>query len=308
MKTFRTGIICVFVLPGLAQSEELPLYVNQDGELSFTGDMLSEAQIADLLGGQDVVDAFGQPVMIVKDAKSGATSASYISPEIYELAQTPMGDGVIENKHDGLIFEEHEGTDLREDLEFSEDEGTDVRHDLDVSEDEGADAGDDLTFIQAEALVVSKGFEGPADFYAQAGLKAHVPQDGTWVIHIDSSNAVGCPPGIAEVAASQVVHSGVTQIRFSAPHWRPADINSDYARFVWTPVGRNGYFAEPFSTGVDAAGSGLALSVTMALSASSDMQINIWSRVLLKLAPAMAAIAGGSETCTATITGRYVRS
>lgn len=291
MKTFRVCMIGALALPGVVCAEELPLYVKQGNELSFTGDMLSEAQVADLLGGQDVVVAFGQPVMIVKDAQSGATSASYISPEEYDFVIG--GDGEVENQHDDLAFDESEGSDLRDDLTFSESEGTDTRNDLEFSE--------------AEALVVSKGFDGPADFYA-SGSTVHSPQDGTWAIHIDNSQAIGCPPGIAEMATSQVVHSGVTQIHFSAPNWRPADINSDYARFVWTPIGQNGYFAEPFSTGVEAAGSGMSLSVTTALSATSDTQINIWSRVLLKLAPAMAAIAGGSETCTATITGRYVKS
>lgn len=305
MMKLRTYLTCALVLPGGVCADELPLYVNQGNELSFTGDMLSAVQVADLLGGQEVVDTFGSPVMIVKDAQSGATSVSYISPEEYDFVIG--GDGEVENQHDDLAFDENEGSDLRDDLTFSQDEGTDTREDLQFSEGEGTDTRNDLDFSEAEALVVSKGFDGPADFYTSGGT-AHSPQDGTWAIHIDSSEAIGCRPGIAEVAASQVVHSGATQIHFSAPHWRPADINSDYARFVWTPIGQNGYFAEPFSTGVEAAGSGMSLSVTTALSATSDTQINIWSRVLLKLAPAMAAIAGGSETCTATITGRYVKS
>ncbi|WP_297340218.1 hypothetical protein [Pseudophaeobacter sp.] len=88
----------------------------------------------------------------------------------------------------------------------------------------------------------------------------------------------------------------------------PADLNPDYGQYSWTPVGTNGFQSEPYNAGSQADGSGVSLVVTMALNAKSKQQIDVWGQVQMDLAPALAAIAGGSTTCLATVEGSYTKN
>ncbi|MES0884349.1 hypothetical protein [Roseibium sp. SCP14] len=129
-------------------------------------------------------------------------------------------------------------------------------------------------------------------------------QDGRWISKVHDMRVTGCPSGIAEAASAHSLASFDRQVTFSAP-WHPSDFGQNLAQFSWRAVGANGYFSEIFDLGGDAAGSGMDLSVTVALNPVSPQQINVWTRVHLVLSPMLAKIAGGSESCTAIARGRY---
>lgn len=282
-------IALLAALPLSVTAQELPLYIDHGGELSFTGTMLEDAALNDMFGGRGIVDIFGVPEIIVKDAQTGAPSPVYASPEEYEMIFG--ADGVVKDRHDDLKFAADEGSDLREDLEFSEDEGSDTR--------------EDLSFTADEALTSGVGFDGPKGFFS-GGSTLIQPQNGMWSIHLDAPEITGCPPGVGEMAVTQLARSGATDIRFGAPGWAPADLNPDYARFAWDQVGSNGFYAQPYT--LEAEGSGMALTVSMALAAKSDTRIDVWSRVLVRLTPMLARMAGGAEVCSAIVTGTYTKS
>jgi len=50
------------------------------------------------------------------------------------------------------------------------------------------------------------------------------------------------------------------------------------------------------------------MRVTMGLKAQTTRKIDVTATVLMNLAPALAAIAGGSQTCTVDIAGSYIKS
>lgn len=286
MNRYVLPTMLLLSLPCAAVAQELPLYIDHGGELSFTGTMLDDAELNDMFGGRGIVDIFGTPEIIVKDAQTGAPRPVYVSPEEYEMA---FGvDGVVKDRHDNLDFAENEGSDLREDLEFAETEGTDVREDLEFTAD--------------EALTPGAGFDGPKDFFSDRSVPIQ-PKNGTWNIQLNATEITGCPPGVGEMAATQVTRSGAANVTFNPSGWTPADLNPDYARFTWDQNGPNGFYAQPYTLEVE--GAGMALNVSIALAAKSDTRIEVWSRVLMKLAPVLAQMAGGAEVCSAIVTGAY---
>lgn len=290
MNRFVLPMLLVSTLPFAASAQELPLYIDHGGELSFTGEMLNDADLNDMFGGRGIVDIFGVPEIIVKDAQTGALSPVYVPPEYYEIVSN--ADGVIENQRDDLTFKEGEGSDLRDDLEFAEDEGSDTR--------------EDLVFSKEEGLTTDVVFEGPKDFFSGEGPKYIDPQHGTWRIQITKTEITGCPAGVGEMAGAQALRSGRRDVIFSHPGWVPADLNPDYAKMTWHAGGFNGFYAEPYR--LDAEGSGMALSVSFALVARSDTKIDVWSRVLIRLTPFLAQMAGSAEVCSAIVAGSYVKS
>ncbi len=281
--------VLLSTLPFAATAQELPLYIDNGGELTFTGTMLDDAELNDIFGGRGIIDIFGVPQIIVKDAQTGAPRPVYIPPEQYEIVYG--ADGVVKDQHDDLTFSESEGSDLRDDLEFAENEGSDTR--------------EDLSFTADEALIPDVTFDGPQDFFA-GGPIAFQPQNGVWRVQLNATNITGCPPGVGEMAAAQVAQSRTADITFGASGWTPVDLNPDYASFVWGPNGPNGFYAQPYA--LEAAGSGMALSVSIALAAKSETRIDVWARVLLNLTPMLAKMAGGAEVCTAIVTGAYTKN
>lgn len=281
--------VLLSTLPFAATAQELPLYIDHGGELSFSGTMLDDAELNDMFGGRGIIDIFGVPQIIVKDAQTGAPRPVYISPEHYEIVYG--ADGVVKDQHEDLTFADDEGSDLRDDLEFTEDEGSDTR--------------EDLSFIADEALTPDVTFDGPKDFFS-GGSNAIQPQNGVWRVPLNATNITGCPPGVGEMAAAQVAQSRSADITFGASGWSPVDLNPDYASFVWETKGPNGFYAQPYA--LEAAGSGMALRVSIALAAKSDTQIDVWARVLLNLTPMLAQMAGGAEVCTAIVTGTYTKN
>ncbi|WP_424943153.1 hypothetical protein [Aliiroseovarius crassostreae] len=303
MNRFIFPAVLLSALPCAAAAQELPLYIDHGGELSFTGTMLNDAELNDMFGGRGIVDIFGTPEIIVKDAQTGAPSPVYTSPEEYEMVFG--ADGVVHDRHDDLTFAEDEGSDLREDLDFAEDEGTDVREDLEFAEGEGTQTREDLTFTADEAQTPGAGFDGPKGFFS-GGSTPIQPQNGTWSIQLNAPDITGCPPGVGEMAATQVARAGAANVTFAPSGWTPADLNSDYARFAWERNGPNGFYAQPYR--LQAEGSGMALTVSMALVATSETRINVWSRVLMTLTPMLARMAGGAEVCSAIVIGKYIKN
>ncbi|ATG45647.1 hypothetical protein [Phaeobacter piscinae] len=289
--------------PLAAGAQGVPLYTETSGELDFTGDYLSDAQLTELLGGTDAVETFGAPEFIAKDVRTGTVLPVWTTPKEYELFRDR--DGMIENRHDDLNFNESDGQATQDDLVFDEVEADDLHEDLDFTEkdadDSGDHSGDDMVFTEGEALSLPDIFTGTQPDFLQ-------PAHGVWSIALSRSDAIGCPAGIAELAAAQIGRTGAKDIIFSEPGWVPADLNPDYGSYSWTPVGTNGFQSEPYSTGPQAAGSGVSLVVTIALNAKSERQIDVWAQIQMDLAPALAAIAGGSTTCLATITGSYTKT
>ena len=289
MIKYMTSGMLLSALAWTASAQELPLYVDHGGELSFTGTMLNDAELNDMFGGRGIVDIFGTPEIIVKDAQTGAPSPVYTSPEEYEMVFG--ADGVVQDRHDDLSFAEGEGSDLRDDLEFAEDEGSDTR--------------EDLTFTADEALQPATDFDGPRDFFS-GGSAPIQPENGLWSVQSNATEITGCPPGVGEMAATQVAHSGATDITFGPSGWTPADLNPDYARFAWDKSGPNGFYARPYT--LEAEGSGMALSISIALAAKSETRIDVWARVLMTLTPMLAQMAGGAEVCSAIVTGTYTKN
>lgn len=271
--------------PISVSAQTVPLYTETDGQLAFTGDYLGDAQLTELLGGADAFDTFGPPRFVARDERTGTVKPVWADLADYELVHD--GDGVIENRHDDLVFDESEAEDLREDLDFNESDATET--------------GDNMTFAENEGLSVPNIFSGTQPDFLQ-------PAHGIWSIALSRSDAVGCPPGIAELASEQLGKSGARDIIFSEPGWVPADLNPDYGRYSWTAVGTNGFQSGPYNTGPQAAGSGVSLTVSIALNAKSERQIDVWAQIQMDLAPALAAIAGATTTCLATIEGSYTKN
>lgn len=290
MKRYMIGAMLFSTLPFGAVGQEIPLYIDHGGELSFTGMMLNDAELNDMFGGRGIIDIFGVPEIIVKDAKTSAPRPVYASPEEYEVVFG--ADGQVKEHHDDLTFTQNEGSDLRDDLAFAENEGSDLREDLSFSAD--------------DALKTGSNFDGPKDFFSGGGTKRINPQHGTWSVRMMKTQITGCPPGVGEAVAAQAMRSGHRDIAFSHPGWVPADITPDFARFHWNESGINGYHSAPYK--LEAEGSGMALSVTFALAAKTKTQIDAWARVRMNLTPMLAQMAGGSETCTALVTGTYFRN
>lgn len=288
MNRYTTGIMLLSTLPFAATAQELPLYIDHGGELRFTGTMLDDAELNDMFGGRGIVDIFGVPEIIVKNAQTGASRPVYISPEHYEIVYG--ADGVVKDRHE-LTFAEDEGSDLRDDLEFAESEGSDTR--------------EDLNFAADDALKSDVTFDGPKDFFS-GGPGLIQPQHGAWSVQLTASDITGCPPGVGEMAAAQLAQSGTADITFSIPGWTPADLNPDYASFVWDQNGPNGFYSQPYE--LEAAGSGMALSVSIALAAKSENQIDVWARVLMNLTPMLAQMASGAEVCSAIVAGTYIKN
>lgn len=282
--------ILMSTLPLASAAQELPLYIDHGGELSFSGTMLDEASLNDMFAGRGIVDTFGVPEIIVKDAKTGASSPVYASPEEYEMVFG--ADGVVAEKHDDMTFAEDEGSDLREDLDFAEGEGLDTR--------------EDITFTADDALKTDAVFDGPKDFFTGTTQTRFHPQHGTWGLQMAAPDISGCPQGVGEMVAAQAIRSASKDVIFSHPGWVPADLNADYASLHWVESGTNGFHAEPYRLEVD--GSGMSLSVTFALAARSETRIDVWGRVLMKLTPVLAQMAGGSEVCTAIVAGAYTKT
>lgn len=88
------------------------------------------------------------------------------------------------------------------------------------------------------------------------------------------SDATGCPPG-GELAIARIGRTGARDIISNEPGWVPADLNPNYGACTWAPVGTNGYQSEPYTTGLQAAGSGIPLVATIALNAKSEQQIDV---------------------------------
>ncbi|WOI35430.1 hypothetical protein R1T40_22075 (plasmid) [Tritonibacter scottomollicae] len=280
-------------------AQNVPLYTETDGQLAFTGDYLGDAQLTELLGGADAFDTFGPPKFVARNERTGTVKPVWADLADYEIIHD--GDGMIENRHDDLVFDESDAEDNQEDLVFDEAETEDLREDIDFSESDVAETGNDMTFAENEGLSVPNIFSGTQPDFLQ-------PAHGIWSIALSRSDAVGCPPGIAELASAQLGKSGARDIVFSEPGWVPADLNPDYGLYSWTPVGTNGFQSEPYTTGVQAAGSGVSLVVTIALNAKSDRQIDVWAQIQMDLAPALAAVAGATTTCLATIEGSYTKN
>lgn len=254
----------ILVIAGLAlfcpmgvMAQGVPLYIETNGQLDFTGEYLDDADIAALLGGERAVDTFGPPEFIAQDARTGTVLPVWASLRDYEFING--GDGILENRHD------------------------------------------DLTVKEGEELAVSDISDSTQPDFLQ-------PAHGVWTIALTRSDAVGCPPGISELATAQLARSRARDIIFSEPGWVPADLNPDYALYSWRPVGTDGFQSEPYSTGPQAAGSGVSLVVTITLSAKSERQIDVRAQIQMDLAPALAAMAGGATTCLATVTGSYTKN
>lgn len=271
--------------PMAATAQGVPLYIETDGQLDFTGDYLGDAEITVLLGGQRALDTFGPPEFIAKDVRTGTALPVWASMRDYEFIKG--GDGVLENRHDDLTFDETEADDLREDLVFTESDAD--------------DHGDDMTITEGGPRSVPDTTSGAQPDFLQ-------PAHGVWRISLTRSDASGCPPGISELATAQLEQTGAKTIIFSEPGWVPADLNPDYGAYSWKPIGANGFQSEPYSTGPQTAGSGVSLVVTIALNAKSEEQIDVWAQIQMNLAPAFAAMVGGSTTCLATMTGSYTKN
>ncbi len=275
MNRYLLGAMLFSTLSCATIAQELPLYIDHGGELSFTGHMLDDAELNDMFGSRGIVDVFGVPEIIVKDAHTGAQRPVYISPEHFEIVYG--ADGVVKDRHDDLEFAENEGSDTREDLSFTAD----------------------------EAFTSQVNFEGPQDFFSGRSTP-NQPQNGVWRVQLNATEITGCPPGVGEMAAAQAVSSGTADITFGASGWTPADLNPDYARFVWNQVGTNGFYSHPYT--LEAEGSGMALSVSIALAAKSGTRIDVWARVLMTLTPMLAKMAGGAEVCSAIVAGSYIKN
>ncbi|MDO6758026.1 hypothetical protein Q4598_17445 [Phaeobacter inhibens] len=299
MKTAWTILGLLACSPIAVIAQTVPLYTETDGQLAFTGDYLGNAQLTELLGGAHASETFGPPKFVARSERTGTVTPVWADLADYEFIHD--GDGVVENRHDDLVFDENDAEDTQEDLVFDESEAEDLREDLDFSESDAAETGDDMTFAENEGLSVPNIFSGAQPDFIQ-------PAHGIWSIALLRSDAVGCPPGIAELASAQLVRTGARDIIFSEPGWVPADLNPDHGRYSWTAVGTNGFQSEPYTTGAQAAGSGVSLVVTMALNAKSDRQIDIWAQIQMDLAPALAAIAGGTTACLATFEGSYTKN
>lgn len=289
MNRYLMGTMLLSALPFAATAQELPLYINHDGELSFSGTMLDDAELNDMFGGRGIIDVFGVPEIIVKDAQTGAPSPVYASPEEYEIVFG--ADGIITDRHEDLSFAEDEGSDLRDDLEFAENEGSDIR--------------EDLSFTADEAVALDPNFDAPKDFFS--GETAPIqPENGVWSVQLNATDITGCPPRVGEMAATQIGRASAADVTFSVSGWTPADLNPDYATFVWDQSGSNGFYAQPYK--LDVEGSGMSLSVSTALAAKSATRIDVWARVRMNLTPMLAQMAGGAEVCTAIVVGAYTKN
>lgn len=285
--------------PIAAMAQGVPIYIETDGQLDFSGDYLNESEITVLLGGEHAVETFGPPEFIAKDVRTGTAAPVWASIRDYEFIKG--GDGVLENRHDDLTFTESDAQEPQDDLVFAESDADDLREDLEFSPSDADDHGDDMTFTEADVRSTPDIFAGTQPDFLQ-------PAHGVWSIALTRSDASGCPPGISELATAQLGQTGAKDIIFSAPGWVPADLNPDYGHYSWTPVGTNGFQSEPYTTGPQAAGAGISLDVTMALNAKSERQIDVWAQIEMNLAPAFAAMVGGSTTCLATMTGSYTKN
>ncbi|GAA6179456.1 hypothetical protein NBRC116594_08940 [Shimia sp. NS0008-38b] len=299
MKNIIFIAVLAAVYPMAAPAQGVPLYIEIDGQLDFSGDYLSDSEVTILLGGERAADTFGPPEFIAKDVRSGTAVPVWASMRDYEFVHG--GDGVLENRHDDLTFDESDAQAPQEDLVFDDSDTDDLREDLDFTERGADDSGDDMTFTETDALSVPDIFDGTQPDFLQ-------PAHGVWSIALTRSDASGCPPGISELATAQLGKTGAKDIIFSEPGWVPADLNPDYGRYSWTTVGTNGFQSEPYTTGPQAAGSGVSLVVTLALNAKSETQIDVWAQIQMNLAPAFAAMVRGSTTCLATMTGSYTKT
>lgn len=309
--------------PCMALSEDIRVYHRQGNDLFYFGDTLSSDAVAKILGGEKALREMGLPKYVVSYGKDKVLPIYGPDPSSLELLW--QGDGVVTGEPDDLTFTEDEGTDTREDLVFGEDEGTDIKDDLTFSEqegtdtrdgmvfgeDEGTDVRDDLIFTEEEGAAGESGpraeqsdgmriveeHNGPVELFKQSDGPKVTPEDGQWRAVILEAVATGCPPGASEQARAQVLRSNTRTVTFSKPDWHPADLGGEGRSYTWHKVGQNGYFSIPYSTGAEAEGSGVSLSVSTAYMARSATQFDVWYRVHTTLAPALAAIAGSSESC-----------
>lgn len=291
------GIAAFCPMASIAQG--VPLYTETDGQLDFTGDFLGDSEIATLLGGERALNTFGPPEFVAKNIRSGTAAPVWASPWEYEIIIG--GDGVIENRHDDLIFDESDAQEPAEEMVFDETDADDLRDDLTFTENDAEGHGDDMTFTESDALLVPDIFAGSQPDFLQ-------PAHGVWTIALSQSDAVGCPPGISELAMAQLVQTSTQDVIFSEPGWVPADLNPDYGSLSWTPVGTNGFQSDAYNTGPQAAGSGVSMVITMAMNARSEQQIDVWAHIRMDLAPALAAMVGGATTCLVTMKGSYTKT
>lgn len=277
----------VLSTPAPALAEDIRAYVREGNDLYYYGDKFSEATVMDMLGDAALSDTFGLPKFIISNPDGSITPS--FGPDPHEIELLYGGDGKVDGE--------------REELEFAEDEGTDVNEDMTFAEDEAQNTADDLDFGVGEGLSVVEEEDGPTDFFAGDSGPAITPQDGTWQVTLTNTSATGCPPGVAEQARARLAQSATLDVTFSRPKWHPSDFGPDLARYDWRPVGRNGYFSYPYSTGEEASGSGLSLSISAAYRARSETRIDAWYRIRLNLAPELAAMAASSERCEVIIEG-----
>lgn len=149
--------------------------------------------------------------------------------------------------------------------------------------------------------------KGPIDIFTDEEIGAINPKDGTWASRMNDFSVTGCPPGVEGAAMSAMGLSKSVSVTFTKPWWHPSDMSDGFRQMSWRPVGANGYFSNPYLTGPEAAGSGMSLSVTMALNVTSEVEMDVWGRVQINLAPFLAKMIGGSESCTAIVRGIYYR-
>lgn len=331
----------LLAVPTLSVADTIPIYHQEGNDLYYTGEKVTLAEGIRLTGGDFNGGIFGPPQFIAKS--HNGHMASYVTPLEFELVMGGDGeisgepDDLTFEEHEGLdtrddlIFDEGEGTDTHDDLTFDESEGHHTRDDLTFEENEGLDlregtalsknddqttqddlvfnetegtkVGDDLTFSEEEAIKHIEAEGVPRHMLENAYGSTVTPQDGTWTALIQEAVATGCPPGAAEQAKAQIMRSNVLNITFSKPNWHPSDLGGELGQFTWTKIGQNGYFSHPYTTGAEAEGSGVSLAVSTAYSVRSSTIIDTWYRVQVNLAPALAAMAGGSEECEVLILG-----
>lgn len=145
---------------------------------------------------------------------------------------------------------------------------------------------------------------GPIELFTDDELGAITLLDGRWKSTQDDVSIDGCPPGVGQ-AAAQFASEWVADVTFTKKWWQPSDFPTDIKSLTWQPVGPNGYFSQPYS--LDAEGSGMAMTISMAMHARDPSTVKIWARINMRLAPALAAMAQSSTNCVATVSGRYLR-
>lgn len=148
----------------------------------------------------------------------------------------------------------------------------------------------------------------PIELFEDDGSPAMQPQNGLWTSSLDIVSEEGCPPGVADAAASALGMSVSKQIVFSNPTWRPGDFGPQFAEMDWQKVGENALIATPYLSPNSDPQSGMSIVVQFQMKLFSDTKVEVRGRVLVAFSEAMAAIVGSSKECRVVARGFYTRN